>query len=599
MKTYRTHYLNELNTKHVDTEVVLSGWVANRRDHGGLIFIDMRDQSGITQIVFDPQETEKEVFHLAETLRDEYVIRIHGKVRNRLEGTVNKNLETGEIEVLIHECEILSQSKTPPFEIQNSTEVREDLRLQYRYIDLRNQKMRKNLEIRAQFTQYVRSWFTERNFLEIETPLLSASSPEGARDYIVPSRVHPGKFFALPQAPQQYKQLLMCGGIDKYFQIAPCFRDEDSRADRSPGEFYQIDVETSFLNQEEFFQLMEPFFIDTAKKFAPNKTILQTPFPRIPYRDSMNRFGTDKPDLRYGLEIVDVSDEAKDSGFRVFEQSKSVRALRIPKSHGEITRRSIDTLTEVAKKAGAGGLAWMIIGSESGPVAKNTSDEFQEKLNRKTKDHERLFIKDETFEDGDMVFFGAGDISIVEKSLAAVRIKIAEDFALANESILAFAWIIDFPFFEWSDTEQKIDFGHNPFSFPQGGKEALEKENPQDILSYQYDIIANGLEISSGAVRNTDPEILKTAFAMVGYKDEYIQEKFGHMMTAFEYGAPPHCGFAPGLERMLMLLSGEETIRSFIAFPKSGKCEDLLLRAPSAVDEKQLQELGIDISEQE
>lgn len=590
---FRSTTLGALRPAHIGSSVTLSGWVHSQRDHGGIIFIDLRDRYGVTQVVIDPAIVGAEGAAVAARARGEWILRIEGTVRARPEGTVNANLPTGGIEVAATSVSVVSESETPPFPLDSDGEVREDLRLTYRYLDLRRQKMQEYIKLRSDFTFFVRDWFRKHQFIEVETPILTASSPEGARDYLVPSRVHQGKFFALPQAPQQYKQLLMVAGMDRYFQIAPCFRDEDARADRSPGEFYQIDVETSFLAQDEFFALVEPFFTDMALSFAPHKQVLHHPFPRIPYREIMQRMGADKADLRFGLEMVDVTDLAADSGFGVFAKAPVVRALRVPKHLGELTRKDIDELTAIAQDMGAGGLAWLRVGEESGPVAKNATPAFLQAVSQRTATAQRLFDHGEQWADGDVIFFGAGSKSVVEKSMAAVRSSLGDRLGLKDPNVLAFAWVVDFPMYEWLEDEKKWDFAHNPFSEPKGGAAAFTTENPGDMLAYQYDIIANGLELSSGAVRNRDPEALITAFGIAGYSREDVEAKFGHMLRAFRYGAPPHCGFAPGLDRLIMLLTGESNIRNIIAFPKSGKCEDLTMGAPGNVYQHQLDELGL------
>lgn len=583
---YRSHTCNDLTKAKVGETATLSGWVNTRRDHGGLIFIDLRDRYGITQIKIDPQVNE-EMFKIAEQLRSEWVIKVVGTVTARPEGMANPNLSTGEVELVVKELEVLSKAKTPPFEIDGEKIMNEEIRLKYRYVDLRRPRMKANLIFRSEVVKFIRDWMHGKGFIEIETPLLTASSPEGARDFLVPSRIHPGKFYALPQAPQQYKQLLMVGGLDKYFQIAVCLRDEDPRADRSPGEFYQLDVETSFLTQDEFFELMEPLLIEVSEKYS-NKKVWQKPFPRIKHEEIMMKYGLDKPDLRFGLEIQDVSELVKDCGFSVFADAVKnggvVRAIAATGA-GKFSRGQIDELTEFVKGHGAKGLAYIIVedsGELKSPINKFLGEELAKKI-----------IETVGAKPGDLVFFGADKKGTVETALGQLRSKLGDILNLKDKDLLAWAWVVDFPMFEYNEEHKKIDFGHNPFSMPQGGMEALMTQDPLTIKAYQYDIICNGLELSSGAVRNYSPEIMYKAFEIAGYDKEVVIKKFGHMIEAFEYGAPPHCGFAPGIERLIMLLRDEPSIREVMAFPKNGKAEDVMMGAPGEVDEKQLKELHI------
>jgi len=586
---YRSHTCGELRREHVGQKVTLSGWVHKRRDLGGLIFVDLRDRYGKTQIVLDPNIVEN--YAVAEALKYEYVIKIEGEVIARDEKTVKKELETGEIEVKPKSVEVLSTAKTLPFEIFETTKGSEDeeLRLKYRYLELRRDKLKENILFRAKMVKYIREFMDSRNFVDIATPILTVSSPEGARDFLVPSRLHPGKFYALPQAPQQYKQLLMVAGFDRYYQIAPCMRDEDPRADRSPGEFYQLDCETSFLEKEEFFQLMEPLFIELTEKVA-GKNVLQKPFPRIPYRECMEKYGVDRPDLRFGCPIEDVTEWGKSTEFAIFAEAEYVRALYIP-GGDSFSRKDIDgEFTDIAKRAHAKGLAWVkfVDGKFEGGVAKFLEGKTGESLK------EKLSLK----ENG-IIFFGADNWEVSAKSLGAVRDMVGEKMNLKNPNVIAWAWIVDFPMYEKNPDTGAIDFGHNPFSMPVGGMEALMTKNPLDISGDQYDIIANGLELSSGAVRNKDPEIMYKAFELAGYNKEQVNTKFGHMIDAFEYGAPPHCGFAPGIERLVMLLQGEKNIRTVMAFPKNQKAEEPMMGSPSFVDDAQLKEIGIQIRKQE
>jgi len=583
---YRTHTCGQLRKEDVGKKVTLSGWVHARRDHGGIIFIDLRDRYGITQIKFDPSIASASL-STADLCRSEWVIKVTGEVLARPDSMVNPNLATGTVELSGTEIEILSKAKTPPFEIDSEQEINEDLRLKYRFLDLRRNRLKENLIYRAQVIKFLRDWMHGHDFIEIETPLLTASSPEGARDFLVPSRIHPGKFYALPQAPQQYKQLLMVGGIDRYFQVAACMRDEDARADRSPGEFYQLDVETSFLTQEEFFQLMEPLMIEVSEKFS-SKKIWQKPFPRLQYDEVMLKYGSDKPDLRFGLEIQDISELVAGCGFSVFADAIKnggvVRAI-VGTGAAKFSRGEIDQLTELAKNAGAKGLAYIVVeeaGTLKSPITKFIGEELAAKI-----------VETVGAKPGDTVFFGADKKSVVEKSLGELRRELGKRLNLINQDLLCWAWVVDFPFFEYNEEAKKIDFAHNPFSMPQGGMEALESGDLLSIKAFQYDIICNGLELSSGAVRNYTPEIMYRAFELVGYDKSVVDKKFGHMIEAFQYGAPPHCGFAPGIERLVMLLRDEPSIREITAFPKNGKAEDVMMGAPSEVDEKQLKELHI------
>jgi aspartyl-tRNA synthetase len=568
---------------------MLAGWVQSSRDHGGIIFIDLRDRYGITQLVFDPKEN-KEVHANAEHIRSEYVISIKGIVRNRGEGLENKNLKTGDIEVVVQEMTVLSTSKALPYELDQGEKVHEDLRLEYRFLDLRRPKLQKNILFRHKMIKYIRDWMDKRGFIEITTPILANSSPEGARDYLVPSRIHKGKFYALPQAPQQFKQLLMVAGFDKYFQIAPCFRDEDPRADRSPGEFYQLDLEMSFVTQEDVWNEIEPLLYELTEKVA-NKKVKQTPpFPRMTYKEAMEKYGSDKPDLRFDLPIVDISDIVKDSGFSVFSSAIKnkgvVRALHVP-GFASTPRSFIETkLVPLTKEWGAKGLAYFILEKDGvkSPLTKFMSEQEIAEI-----------IKTTHAQTGDVIFFGADAPAKVAAVLGNLRSFLGDYLQLKDPNVVAWCWIKDFPFYEWNEEAKKIDFSHNPFSMPQGGMETLKTKNPLDILAYQYDIVANGLEISSGAIRNHDPEIMYEAFKIAGYSQEEVREKFGHMIKAFEYGCPPHGGFAPGIDRLLMIFCDEPSIREVIAFPKNGKAQDVMLNAPSDVTPAQLKELGIKI----
>ncbi|PJA89617.1 MAG: aspartate--tRNA ligase [Candidatus Magasanikbacteria bacterium CG_4_9_14_3_um_filter_32_9] len=578
---YRTHTCGELKKEDVGKNVKLSGWVHRRRDLGGLIFVDLRDRYGITQIVFNPDKIEN--FKLVEKLKYEFIIKIEGEVLMRDEKNVNNDLGTGEVEVIVLQLEVLSEAKTMPFEIfDTKKEEDEELRLKYRFLELRREKLKNNILFRAKMEKHIRDYMDSRGFINISTPILTVSSPEGARDFLVPSRIHPGKFYALPQAPQQYKQLLMVAGFDKYYQIAPCMRDEDPRADRSPGEFYQLDVETSFTSQDEFFEMMEPLFVELTE--LAGKKVINKKFPRIIYKDAMNKYGSDRPDLRFGIEIQDITEWGNKTEFNVFASAEIIKVL-VVEGGNKFTRKEIDEdFTDIAKRNHAKGLAWMklVDGVFEGSVVKFFKETELEDLKRNL-----------NLENDSILFFVADKWKTCCESLGAVRNLVAEKMGLADINVIAWAWIVDFPMYEWDEKNQKIDFGHNPFSMPQGGIEGLNAKDPLDILAYQYDIVANGLELSSGAVRNKDPQIMYKAFEVAGYSKEEVNKKFGHMINAFEYGAPPHCGFAPGIERMAMLLLGEKNLRAVIAFPKNQKAEEVMLGSPAEVSEEQLRELSL------
>lgn len=586
---YRTHTNGELSKKQVGESVRLSGWVHSRRDHGGLIFIDLRDRYGVTQLTFDP--SNKETFTTAEKLRSEWVISIEGKVVDRPADMVNDKLATGEIEVEVGSLSVLSESKTPPFEVASDVEIHEELRLKYRFLDLRREKMQKLLARRDELLTHIRGYMRGQGFTEVQTPILANSSPEGARDYLVPSRLHPGTFYALPQAPQQFKQLLMVAGLDRYFQIAPCFRDEDPRADRHPGEFYQLDLEMSFVEQDDVFNVVEPLMVELTEAFS-DKKIIEQPFPRIAWREAMTKYGTDKPDLRYELFITDVSELVGESGFSVFADAVKaggvVHALHVP-GGAAFSRGDIDALTEKAKEHGAKGLAYIVVKDElASPILKYLGQEAAKAIVEK--------IGAQT---GDIVFFGADKWLPVCKALGAVRAAAADKLGLKDPAKAAWCWVVDFPMYEFNEEAGKIDFSHNPFSMPQGGLEVLSAQDPTTILGFQYDLALNGYEISSGAIRNHDPATMYKAFEIAGYSQEQVDAKFGGMIRAFEYGAPPHGGFAPGIDRLMMVLWDLDSIRDVYAFPKDGKARDLLMDAPSKVDEKLLRDLHIKIDSEE
>ena len=562
-------------------KVQLAGWVNSRRDHGGLIFIDLRDHTGVIQLVIDPQT--KEAFELAEHLRDEYVIRAEGTVRQRGEGLENPNIPTGNIEVVVDALELLNRSEALPVSTHDEgVETGEELRLKYRYLDLRRPSMQKRLARRSEYYRYMREYMHEHDFIEVTTPILANSSPEGARDFIIPSRLHPGEFYALPQAPQQFKQLLMVGGIPRYYQIAACFRDEDPRADRLYGEFYQLDCEMSFVEDGETVrQEMEPLIKSLVKDFG-GKKLLTEDIPRIPYKESMEKYGVDKPDLRYGMELIDLTEDLKDTQFAVFAKAECVKAICV-KNGADLSRSQIDNFTEQARKLGAGGLAYLTYTPEGikSPIAKFLSEAELNAITEKT-----------GAKSGDAVFFGADTRAKVNKVLGQLRIAFADHFGLKNPEEVALCWIVDFPFYEWDDGAEKLDFGHNPFSMPKGGLEALEAAKTDEeklaIVADQFDMVMNGYEICSGAVRNHNPEIMYKVFGILGYDEKYVEARFGGMLNAFKFGAPPHAGCAYGIDRIFMVLENTENIRDIVAFPKNGSGVDLMMSAPSVVDDYQI-----------
>ena len=579
MNEYKTHTCNEISLEDVGKKVRIAGWVQTIRDLGGLVFLDIRDMYGITQVVTSGETKDVD---FASHIPIESTVTVYGTVKKRDEETVNPKLKTGLVEIKIEEIKVLGKrTKNIPFEINTNQEIREDLRLQYRYLDLRNERLQNNLKLRAQVLQFLRNQMQEQGFLEVQTPILTSSSPEGARDYLVPSRLHPGKFYALPQAPQQFKQLLMVSGIDKYFQIAPCFRDEDARADRAPGEFYQLDMEMSFATQEDVFQVMEPVMYNTFKKFS-DKKIAEYPFPRITYKDAMLKYGSDKPDLRNPLYIIDLSDFFKKCTFKPFID-RTVRAIKV---EGHMSKGFHEKMLAYAMSIGMQGLGYLEVQEDmsfKGPIDKFIPDELKKTL-----------IELADLKQNDTIFFIADNEKRATELAGQIRTELGNRLNLIDEDVFQFCWIIDFPMFELDDHD-KLAFSHNPFSMPQGGLDALENQNPLEILAYQYDIVCNGIELSSGAVRNHDIQIMLKAFEMAGYTEEEVKTKFGALYTAFQFGAPPHAGIAPGIDRMLMLLSNSETIREVIAFPLNSKAQDLMMGAPGNVRRDQLRDVHIEI----
>ena len=576
----------------IGEKITVKGWVNSRRDHGGLIFIDLRDHSGLLQLVISPDFAES--FELAEKCRDEFVISATGVVKERAENLKNPNISTGEVELIVENLEILNRSEPLPIAVSdNGQKSNEELRLKYRFLDLRREKMQKMLRRRAEFYREIRKFMENHEFIEVATPILANSSPEGARDFLIPSRVHPGKFYALPQAPQQFKQLLMVGGIDKYYQIATCFRDEDPRADRLYGDFYQLDLEKAFVeNGEEIRSEMEVLIKDLVKNFA-KKELLSEEIPRIPYEVAMEKYGSDKPDLRFGIELIDLNDALAETEFGVFKNTECVKAICV-KNGASLSRKQIDNFTEIAKSEGAGGLAYItyVEGEAKSPIVKFLSE------------NELSKIKEETCaEDGDAIFFGADRREVVNKVLGRLRNEFADFFNLKDENKVALAWVVDFPFYEFDEKNNKVDFGHNPFSMPKGGVEALRNAETDAeklaIKADQYDMVMNGYEICSGAVRNHNPEVMYEAFGLLGYDKKYVEAKFGAMLNAFKFGAPPHAGCAFGLDRIFMILMNEDNIREVVAFPKNGSGVDVMMSSPSFVDEGQLKELKIELSEDE
>ena len=588
MNKYRTHNCSELTEKDSDKTVTLSGWLHRKRDHGNLLFVDLRDHFGLTQCVI---ENNNKFFSILEKIKPESVITVTGKVVKREKGTENLELSTGQVEVNIHEIKILSESKDLPMPVFGEQDYPEDIRLKYRFLDLRREEMHKNIILRSEVISFIRSEMLKLGFLEYQTPILTSSSPEGARDFLVPSRLNPGKFYALPQAPQQFKQLIMVSGFDKYFQIAPCFRDEDARADRSPGEFYQLDIEMSFVEQEDVFEVVEALMINLFKRFS-SKKIMNNKFPKIPYQETMIKYGTDKPDLRNPLLINDITkiftrDDVKFEIFKKLVKLGSVARCIVTKNTKDKPRSFFDNIDKWAKEQGASGLAYFTIEKDKnvtgkGPVGKFFSEESLKEI-----------MKICAAEVGDSIFLACGKVDEVEKILSVSRDKIAKDLNLINEDEFAFCWVVDYPMYELDAQTKKINFSHNPFSMPQGDLNKLDFNNPLKIKAFQYDIVCNGVELSSGAIRNHIPELMYKLFSIAGYKKSEVEDKFSGMLNALSFGAPPHGGIAPGIDRIVMLLANEKNIREITLFPMNQNAQDLMMKAPSEVDVKQLKELGI------
>ncbi len=590
MNKYRSHNCNNLRKKDVGTKVFLAGWINKKRDHGNLLFIDLRDNYGITQCIIDK---DNPYFLKLEKIQLETVVKIEGEVVNRSNETINKEIDTGEIEVKIKKFEVLGTCKELPMPVFSDQEYSEEIRLKYRFLDLRRKKIHENIILRSKVISFIRNEMSSYGFLEFQTPILTSSSPEGARDFLVPSRLNPGKFYALPQAPQQFKQLIMVSGFDKYFQIAPCFRDEDARADRSPGEFYQLDLEMSFVEQNDVFQVVEKLLINTFKKFS-NKKIMNEKFPKISYSDALMKYGTDKPDLRNPLIINDITEifTRDDVSFEIFKKlvnkGSKVRCI-VTKNTKDKPRSFFDNIDKWAKDQGFSGLAYFTIEKEEdiqakGPIGKFFSKNSLEEIMRKTQ-----------AKVGDSVFLSCNNQKELEKITSLARDKIAKDLELINENIFAFCWIVDYPMFDINEQTNKIEFSHNPFSMPQGDIDKINFKKPLDILAYQYDIVCNGIELSSGAIRNHIPELMYKIFSIAGYSKQQVDEKFSGMINALSYGAPPHGGIAPGIDRIVMLLANEKNIREVTMFPMNQNAQDLMMNAPSKINENQLKELNLSL----
>ena len=593
MNKYRTHNCNQLRLEDAGSKVSLAGWINRKRDHGNVLFVDLRDHYGVTQCVIE--KTNTKLLNLVDSLRVETVIKIDGNVVEREPDTINKSLNTGTIEIAVDNVEVLSEAKELPMPVFGENDYPEEIRLKYRFLDIRREELHKNIVLRSSIISHIRKLMSDAGFLEMQTPILTASSPEGARDYLVPSRIHPGKFYALPQAPQQFKQLIMAGGFDKYFQIAPCFRDEDARADRSPGEFYQLDMEMAFVEQDDVFNAIEPILHSVFTTFS-DFNVTETPFPRITYADAMSRYGTDKPDLRNPINISNLTKEFNDdkvefSAFKkIIEEGGEVIGIPAPDS-SQKPRSFFDNLNNWARKEmNAAGLGYIVFDKSSsgvegkGPIAKFIPSEIQE-----------MILNKAGLKAGDSIFFACAKGKEVYDIAAAARDKIAIDLDLIEKGVFKFCWIVDFPMYEKDKETGKIDFSHNPFSMPQGGLEALNNSDPLNILGYQYDIVCNGVELSSGAIRNHVPEIMYKAFEIAGYSKDQVHEKFGGMINAFTYGVPPHGGIAPGIDRIVMLLAQEKNIREVILFPMNQQAQDLMMLAPAEVDKTTLDELNLEV----
>ena len=593
MNKYRTHNCNQLRLEDAGSKVSLAGWINRKRDHGNVLFVDLRDHYGVTQCVIE--KTNTKLLNLVDSLRVETVIKIDGTVIKREPDTINKSLNTGTIEIAVDNVEVLSEAKELPMPVFGENDYPEEIRLKYRFLDIRREELHKNIVLRSSIISHIRKLMSDAGFLEMQTPILTASSPEGARDYLVPSRIHPGKFYALPQAPQQFKQLIMAGGFDKYFQIAPCFRDEDARADRSPGEFYQLDMEMAFVEQDDVFNAIEPILHSVFSTFS-DFNVTETPFPRITYADAMSRYGTDKPDLRNPINISNLTKEFNDdkvefSAFKkIIEEGGEVIGIPAPDS-SQKPRSFFDNLNNWARKEmNAAGLGYIVFDKSSsgvegkGPIAKFIPSEIQE-----------VILNKAGLKAGDSIFFACAKGKEVYDIAAAARDKIAIDLDLIEKGVFKFCWIVDFPMYEKDKETGKIDFSHNPFSMPQGGLEALNNKDPINVLGYQYDIVCNGVELSSGAIRNHVPEIMYKAFEIAGYSKDQVHEKFGGMINAFTYGVPPHGGIAPGIDRIVMLLAQEKNIREVILFPMNQQAQDLMMLAPAEVDKTTLDELNLEV----
>ena len=593
MNKYRTHNCNQLRLEDAGSKVSLAGWINRKRDHGNVLFVDLRDHYGVTQCVIE--KTNTKLLNLVDSLRVETVIKIDGTVIKREPDTINKSLNTGTIEIAVDSVEVLSEAKELPMPVFGENDYPEEIRLKYRFLDIRREELHKNIVLRSSIISHIRKLMSDAGFLEMQTPILTASSPEGARDYLVPSRIHPGKFYALPQAPQQFKQLIMAGGFDKYFQIAPCFRDEDARADRSPGEFYQLDMEMAFVEQDDVFNAIEPILHSVFTTFS-DFNVTETPFPRITYADAMSRYGTDKPDLRNPINISNLTKEFNDdkvefSAFKkIIEEGGEVIGIPAPDS-SQKPRSFFDNLNNWARKEmNAAGLGYIVFDKSSsgvegkGPIAKFIPSEIQE-----------MILNKAGLKAGDSIFFACAKGKEVYDIAAAARDKIAIDLDLIEKEVFKFCWIVDFPMYEKDKETGKIDFSHNPFSMPQGGLEALNNKDPINVLGHQYDIVCNGVELSSGAIRNHVPEIMYKAFEIAGYSKDQVHEKFGGMINAFTFGVPPHGGIAPGIDRIVMLLAQEKNIREVILFPMNQQAQDLMMLAPAEVDKTTLDELNLEV----